>query len=134
MPAQRSRGHAAAGRHVIEERAHLGLVAAGVQVLGIGQEGRVGAVDGDPAHAGRGRHLHFAPRRQAEAAVEAEEQGLGQFAGEPPEAPRLGETGAHQRPGEPRQAGNTGRIARAYPRLQVDGRFTHGLPFPSRAP
>ena len=52
---------------------------------------------------------HFAPRRQA---VEAEEQGLGRFAGEPPRAPRLGETGAHQRPGEPRQAGNTGRIAR----------------------
>ena len=66
--------------------------------------------------------------------MEAEEQGLGQFAGEPPEAPRLGETAAHQRPGQPRQAGDQGGIARAHPRPQVDGRFTHGLPFPAPRP
>ena len=56
------------------------------------------APPGPPPPPPRGRHLHLAPRRHAEAAVEAEEQDLGQFAGEPPEAPRLGETGAHQRP------------------------------------
>ncbi len=80
------------------------------------------------------RHLQFAPRRQAEAAVEAEERGLGQFAGEPSHAPRLGESGAHERPGEPRQAGDTGGIAHAHPRPQVDGRFTRGPPFPASRP